>query len=154
MSLPKFISNNKFLVILISLLILVILFSNPEENQKSIDSPLVDFILHQRNTEETTRHILVWTDDVHNDKWGIYGQTFNKDFFNDCPSSNCIITADRNFMDEYKYDAVVFNADEFHKDFTLPTKRSPHQLYVFGVAESPSRQLFEINNFVFNYTCE
>lgn len=53
-----------------------------------------------------------------------------------CPKTNCFFTHDRNYTDgDYtKFDAVIFNSHEpLFK--VLPTKRSPHQIYIFSTEE-------------------
>lgn len=115
----------------------------------------VKYVEHKRHKDQNYTHrILIWTENSENDKWGLFGRTINSNFFNECPFKNCIITENRTYMEHYKFDAVFFDAVEFHERMQLPKTRSPHQVYLFGITEPPIKRLTQIENLIFNYTCK
>ncbi|CAH2106204.1 unnamed protein product [Euphydryas editha] len=56
-----------------------------------------------------------------------------------CTFTNCFVTSDRNFFDDYtKFDVIAFHGPEVGDAnwYDLPNKRSPHQKFVFASIES------------------
>ncbi|XP_026729606.1 alpha-(1,3)-fucosyltransferase C-like [Trichoplusia ni] len=72
-----------------------------------------------------------------------------------CPYTNCFVTANRSFLGDYsKFDVIVFNGPEAIRLSSLPTRRSPHQKYVFATIESSDNYPVCSNRFdgYFNWT--
>lgn len=148
-------ANIKLIILCLVALILFLTVWNSNDDEETViaEPRSIEIVVHQKDLQAKKRYILLWTEDLHNDKWGLFGQTMNEEFFNECPVTDCIITADRNYMEQQKFDAVIFNAAEFHPNYKFPRVRSPHQLLVFGVFESPAKKkLFEVNDVTFNFT--
>lgn len=153
---PKAMPSNKTIIYcIIAFTLLYIFWYLKSEN--GVSSPLpfsATYVEHKRDPLQKLRHILVWTDDAYSHKWGLLGQTMGEDYFHDCPMKNCIITANRSRLEDHKFDAIFFNVAEFHEGTKTPKSRSPHQFYVFGVTETPSKNMVQINDLIFNFTCE
>lgn len=82
--------------------------------------------------------ILFWTNFFSIPYWMMPAETNDEEYLKsiNCPVTNCILTHDKNFLDEpHLYDAIVFHsADPWYK-LDLPATRSPHQLYVSAILE-------------------
>lgn len=64
------------------------------------------------------------------------------DLFEDCEYSNCFATNNRTLVPSDEYAAVLFySPTSFHdkQKETIPSKRSPHQRYIYANSETPSR---------------
>lgn len=90
-------------------------------------NPAVD--IHDLREEE--KIILFWTPFFGHLKYNI---GYGRDPFKNCPVSNCATTNQRSFLN--RSSAVIFHPVEF-SDLDLPQARSPQQLWVFFMLESP-----------------
>ncbi|XP_028177731.1 alpha-(1,3)-fucosyltransferase C-like isoform X1 [Ostrinia furnacalis] len=57
----------------------------------------------------------------------------------DCPYQNCYVTGDKKYFNDItNFDVVIFSGPEVvtHRGIILPSKRAPHQKYVFASIES------------------
>uniref|UniRef100_A0A0K2TTZ5 Fucosyltransferase n=1 Tax=Lepeophtheirus salmonis TaxID=72036 RepID=A0A0K2TTZ5_LEPSM len=94
------------------------------------------------NEEETIKYILYW-----NSAYGSldYGFCCGKEpyiKFNCRPKRNCFVTNNRSLLPAVSdFDAILFNHRTLSKD-DIPSKRSPHQRYIFYALESPSNKLY------------
>lgn len=84
----------------------------------------------------TTKYVLVWTKgDKH---WDCLGS--EREAFIDCEYDNCYITDDRNLLnnDYSNFHAILIDgkAVSVDKNYSLPVKRLPEQLYIFANKES------------------
>lgn len=112
-------------------------------------SDSIIYVDQTNSTNRKTKYILLWTA-------GLYHMDMMP---KDCRVNNCISTRDRNLLPIEEYDALIFRIPT--KRFvteSLPSKRSPHQRYIFFNRETPlmfspakGNVQFVLKNF-FNWT--
>lgn len=85
-----------------------------------------------------TKYVLVWTKGDKN--WDCLKHEREAFIDNNCEYDNCFITYDRDLLnkDYRNFHAILIDgkAISLHKNYSLPEKRSPEQLYVFANKES------------------
>lgn len=85
-----------------------------------------------------TKYVLVWTKGDKN--WDCLKHEREAFKDNNCEYDNCFITYDRNFLnkDYRNFHAILIDgkAVSLYKNYSLPEKRLPEQLYVFANKES------------------
>lgn len=114
-----------------------------------------------RPAETAWKKILYWNQDFSDDRYYGIGGVGNESFRrNGCPVWQCQVF---DYLDLERdeslqvgdFDAVVFHDPTWGRDFEVPTRRSPHQRYVFWSQESPAfrvdNQLGKLDGF-FNWT--
>ncbi|XP_023026855.2 alpha-(1,3)-fucosyltransferase C [Leptinotarsa decemlineata] len=98
-----------------------------------------------------TKYVLYWTEMFHQADFNL---GFGRKIFENCSVNNCFATNNRSVMSVEDFDAILFHGVEFSPLFHgVPTKRSPHQVYVYSNQEAPtnSPKLTVPKNF-FNWT--
>lgn len=112
-------------------------------------------LLNHRKRDVHTKYILFWTG-IKN--FHLPNTNGNDLFEQHCSWKNCFITEDKNLIPVDEYDAIMFfiPTSTDHPKETLPTKRNPHQRYIFVNSESPirfhdSNAQYVYNNF-YNWT--
>lgn len=135
----SYIFSKRNLKILILLVFLLIIFQAALSPQKIIDSTQIISERFLETKPEKQINILFWKP-----RFGTwYGYSDERGEVTkqalegvNCPKTNCFWTHDKNYTDgDYtKFDAIIFNSHEpLFK--ILPTRRSPHQLYIFSTEE-------------------
>lgn len=83
-----------------------------------------------------TKYILLWTQFFDNKSWYLESEHLDYRYFESisCPETNCVITNNIELKPIHLFDAVMFHGLQSN---TTPQYRSPHQVYVIGLLESP-----------------
>ncbi|CAH2106205.1 unnamed protein product [Euphydryas editha] len=122
-------------------------FKNKNENSfhvKSLKKSLKKIMIkteEKRNFYEKSKmkYILQWSSP--NNSPFVYMGVGQSGFIErNCTFTNCFVTSDRNYFDDYtKFDVIAFNGPDVVRlsEHTLPKRRSVHQKFVFGSIESP-----------------
>jgi hypothetical protein len=124
-------------------------FPKDESIKKQIYLP--DDKHHYKNE---VKYILAYTENSNVESGGLWG-TVPENYFKEleCPEHRCILTNDRTLKKEHQYDAIIFNGTELNNITNFPEFRSPHQVYVFAMTESPpSNFQLEPTYILFNMT--
>ncbi|XP_038104882.1 alpha-(1,3)-fucosyltransferase C [Culex quinquefasciatus] len=112
-----------------------VIFDNCAETCVSYDQ-LVD----ERPEKNNTKYILTYTNFFTSNNWFLNEETVGEDFFryHQCPETDCVVTSRQDLLPSIAYfDALVFHgAEEWRRP--IPTLRSPSQLYVAAIKESPA----------------
>jgi alpha-1,3-fucosyltransferase len=99
------------------------------------------------------KYILLWSPrDSPLDLLEIGSSTF---IINNCHYNNCYVTDNKNYLyDLTEFDALVFNSKVLTSQTVLPSRRAPHQKYVFASTESSHYYRICDNKFknYFNWT--
>ncbi|XP_050076119.1 alpha-(1,3)-fucosyltransferase C [Anopheles maculipalpis] len=103
-----------------------------------------------------TRYILLYTSFFSEKRWGLQAETLGPEFFamKHCPATNCVLTSYHQLLPSVtEYDAIVFHVAT-NWDGPLPTVRSPHQVYVAALMESPAhtKHTLSLDGQYFNWT--
>uniref|UniRef100_A0A182SWT6 Fucosyltransferase n=1 Tax=Anopheles maculatus TaxID=74869 RepID=A0A182SWT6_9DIPT len=103
-----------------------------------------------------TRYILLYTSFFEEKRWGLLAETLGPEFFaaKHCPVTECVLTSYHQLLPSItEYDAVVFHVATGW-DGPLPTLRSPHQVYVAALMESPAhtKHMLGLDGNYFNWT--
>nr|CAJ42062.1 alpha 1,3-fucosyltransferase [Drosophila simulans] len=128
------------LVFLGALVVLHKVTQSPLLNQNEI---LQDHLRGQNERYvRSTRTILLWTKFFGDSRWKLSWDTLGPQELRDelhCPVYQCEISNQHAFLPAVElYDAIVFHAAEmFPLLRPVPSKRSPHQAYVFALMEPP-----------------
>ncbi|XP_040173950.1 alpha-(1,3)-fucosyltransferase C [Anopheles arabiensis] len=106
--------------------------------------------------DRRTRYILLYTSFFSERWWGLRAETLGPDYFayRHCPATDCVLTSNRQLLRAVAdYDAVVFHVATGW-DGPLPAVRSPHQLYVAALMESPAhtKHSLALDGSYFNWT--
>ncbi|XP_055389812.1 alpha-(1,3)-fucosyltransferase C [Condylostylus longicornis] len=125
------------LVLIVFFLLYYILYNSAILNQYKILSN------YQPKTYTKDQHvILLWTKFFAVPNWGLPNETVDHNYFikQKCPKTNCIITSNRDHLNSIiDYDAILFHGAEIFPIIQpTPLERSPDQLYVFAIQESPA----------------
>ncbi|KAH8289140.1 hypothetical protein KR054_000879 [Drosophila jambulina] len=94
------------------------------------------------SSSSSTRSILLWSDFFGDPRWKLSWDTLGPQELREelhCPVYQCEVTNQHDFLPAVElYDAVVFHAAEmFPLLERVPARRSPRQVYVFGLMEPP-----------------
>uniref|UniRef100_A0A182KFG3 Fucosyltransferase n=1 Tax=Anopheles christyi TaxID=43041 RepID=A0A182KFG3_9DIPT len=105
---------------------------------------------------ERTRYILLYTSFFTEKWWGLLAETLGPDYFalKHCPVTDCVLTSNRKHLSSVtEYDAVVFHVATGW-DGPLPAVRSPHQMYVAALMESPAhtKHRLSLDGSYYNWT--
>ncbi|XP_068631944.1 alpha-(1,3)-fucosyltransferase C-like [Battus philenor] len=108
------------------------------------------------SSELEMKYILRWTSSK-NVPFVYMGEGRNGFIERNCTYTNCYVTGDRSYLGEYdKFDVIAFAGPEVIRmnQHNLPTKRSPHQKFVFATIESADNYPVCSNKFdgFFNWT--
>uniref|UniRef100_A0A4Y0BNJ9 Fucosyltransferase n=1 Tax=Anopheles funestus TaxID=62324 RepID=A0A4Y0BNJ9_ANOFN len=103
-----------------------------------------------------TRYILLYTSFFEEKRWGLLAETLGPDYFSmqHCPVTNCVLTSYHHLLPSVTdYDALVFHVAT-RWDGPLPPVRTPHQLYVAALMESPAhtKHTLSLDRDYFNWT--
>ncbi|XP_053607599.1 alpha-(1,3)-fucosyltransferase C-like [Plodia interpunctella] len=94
--------------------------------------------VHLKSNETDLKYILLWTSPK-TEPFVFIGLERSGFIKRNCSYTNCFVTADRNYFENYgQFHAVVFAMSEAtrYKSSQLPKYRSPDQKYVFSSIES------------------
>ncbi|XP_014366829.2 alpha-(1,3)-fucosyltransferase C isoform X1 [Papilio machaon] len=108
------------------------------------------------SNESDLKYILQWTSSK-NVPFVYMGEGRKGFIDRKCPYTNCFVTGDKKYLGDYtKFDLIAFAGPEVVRmnNIFLPTKRSPHQKYVFATIESADNYPVCSNRFdgFFNWT--
>jgi hypothetical protein len=84
----------------------------------------------------STKYAVFWGYYMLDYPWGHDDETMGEEYLkaNNCPETDCVFTNKIDLLPNiYDYDALIFNA--FNANFSFPTLRSPHQLYIMTANE-------------------
>jgi hypothetical protein len=84
----------------------------------------------------STKYAIFWGYYILTAGWGHADETFGEAYLKayDCPVTDCVFTHKIDLLPNiYDYDALIFNA--YNRNFSFPTLRSPHQLYIMTANE-------------------
>uniref|UniRef100_A0A182NZS3 Fucosyltransferase n=1 Tax=Anopheles epiroticus TaxID=199890 RepID=A0A182NZS3_9DIPT len=103
-----------------------------------------------------TQYILLYTSFFTERRWGLQAETLGPDYFamKHCPVTACVLTSYHELLPSIvEYDAVVFHVAT-QWDGPLPAVRSPHQVYVAALMESPAhtKHSLALDGSYFNWT--
>uniref|UniRef100_A0A182W662 Fucosyltransferase n=1 Tax=Anopheles minimus TaxID=112268 RepID=A0A182W662_9DIPT len=103
-----------------------------------------------------TRYILLYTSFFKEKHWGLQAETLGPDYFaqKHCPVKDCVLTSYHQLLPSLtEYDALVFHVAS-RWDGPLPAVRSPHQVYVAALMESPAhtKHMLRLDGDYFNWT--
>lgn len=137
-----------FIIILGFLICLYVLQTSPEFNQYNI---IKDYQLQRKQKQQTTKTILLWNTFFGDKKWDLPYDTMGPNDLRDelkCPIYDCELTNRKHFLpDVSMFDAVIFHtAVMFSFRNAIPSKRSPHQSYVFALMESPAETKHKLSD--------
>ncbi|XP_039453340.1 alpha-(1,3)-fucosyltransferase C-like [Culex pipiens pallens] len=126
-------------------------YANSDKTPASYD-PIVEETPSQNNT----KYILLYTSYFDFINWDRSKKTKGPDFFRStkCPVTDCVITSRPDLLPSIdSFDALVFNAAERWPQ-PIPPLRSPSQLYVAAILESPAHttHVLEKDGDFFNLT--
>lgn len=120
---------------------------------KSEKSASVVYVEDDFDSLDDNRYILIWTEQGFGKKWGIDKNVMDNKFFEECPETRCVITNNRSFLPEHRFNAIFFNAAELTERSRIPKTRSPHQIYVFGMPNMPPKNpKNKFDHIIFNWT--
>ncbi|KAH8419770.1 hypothetical protein KR009_002291 [Drosophila setifemur] len=131
------------------LLLLLLLASTLFVLHRVVQSPLLnqyeilqDHLDSKPKDVQSTRTILLWNEFFGDPRWKLSWDTLGPQELREelrCPVYKCELSNKHDYLPSVDmYDAIVFHAAEMYpllKPF--PTRRSPHQMYVFSLMESP-----------------
>uniref|UniRef100_A0A182LY40 Fucosyltransferase n=1 Tax=Anopheles culicifacies TaxID=139723 RepID=A0A182LY40_9DIPT len=103
-----------------------------------------------------TRYILLYTSFFEEKHWGLHAETVGQEYFakKHCPVTDCVMTSYHQLLPSVtEYDAIVFHVAS-RWDGPLPIVRSPHQVYVAALMESPAhtKHTLRLDGSYFNWT--
>lgn len=136
----NFESAKSYLIILsITLLVLIVHISYWEEYSYLIGDYVIKkvnvssdsiTVIEEKRSENGTKYVLFENGYFHQ-YWGYDKETTTEDDLKsvNCPYTYCVMTFKKNLLPHHHdYDAILFHA--WDENITLPTSRSPHQLYI------------------------
>ncbi|CAK1596381.1 unnamed protein product [Parnassius mnemosyne] len=108
------------------------------EKVSEYEDKLANTSVTTESNKSKLKYILRWTSSQ-NVPFVYMGEGQSGFIERNCPYTNCFVTGDRNYLDDYtKFDAIAFSGPEvvrMNKN-SLPIKRSPHQKFAFATIES------------------
>lgn len=130
----------------------------PQFNQYGILREYLEEYKSAKAARET-RSILLWSPFFDNARWSLPADTLGPTQFRDdlkCPVYQCELSNQHDYLPSLDmYDAIVFHtATPFPVLLPLPSRRSPHQSYVFALLEPPgeTKHLLSDEQYFYNLT--